>query len=146
MALAKPTFSLLLNDPAKWLDPNPDYATLLLTVGNDRTGVAATTVKAAILNIAQRSPVALAFVLNNDLDHIYVGHTPRLYPQDLTSTTAMDNLVVVQVGNDPASSLPVVLPDVAFSRTALAYVTDVPTIVGPNGHRLRARIWVGVGN
>ena len=134
MALAKPTFSLLLNDPAKWLDPNPDYATLLLTVGNDRTGVAATTVKAAILNIAQRSPVALAFVLNNDLDHIYVGHTPRLYPQDLTSATAMDNLVVVQVGNDPASSLPVVLPDAAFSRTALAYVTDVPTIVGPNGH------------
>jgi hypothetical protein len=134
MALAKPTFSQLLNDASKWLDPNPDYGTLLQTIGNDRTGVTSATVRTAILNIAQRSPVALAFVLDSDPDFIYVGHTPRVYPQDLTGTTPMDNLVVVHVGDDPDSCLAVVLPNNAFARTTHTHIMDVPTIVGAAGH------------
>ena len=70
-----------------------------------------------------------------DEDHIYIAHTPTLYPMDPLAAAPMDGLVVVVlIGNDPTSCLPVVLPDAAFSHATATYLLDVPTIVGSAGH------------
>ena len=123
-------------EATKWIDADPDYAAFLPSVGHQDTaaGTTADTFKTALVNIAHRSPVAVAFVMTGDEDHIYVGHSPRVYPTDMTNTSAMDGLLVVLVGNDPDSCIPVVLPDADLTRTGLIRCLDIPTIVGATGH------------
>ena len=136
MAAAPPQFSDLLNDTTKWISADPTYAAFLPSVGHQDTaaGITADGFKSALVNIAHRSPVAVAFVMTGDEDHIYVGHSPRIYPTDMTNTSPMDGLLVLLVGDDPNSCTPVVIPDAALTRTAQIRCLDIPTIVGATGH------------
>ena len=74
MAAPPPLFSDLYNLPAKWDEPTPDYAALILRLG----GTAATGGTPAIFdrrqtmtglaNLARRSPTLIAFCPADDID------------------------------------------------------------------------------
>ena len=121
------------NTPGNWGRPNPNYTTLLNTVG---AGSASghDEVTAALLNTATRSPVLLAFIIHDDEDVVHIGHTLNRFPADLENATAYDNHACVLVGNDLASAVPVVLPAEAFQRTADRRCLTSDAIVGVNGH------------
>ena len=72
MAAAVPLASTLFTDPAFWVDHAPDHAALLTVVGGGAVTTGPQTMT-ALLNMTRRSPVALAFVLAGDEDHIHVG-------------------------------------------------------------------------
>ena len=65
-------FSDIVHNDAHWGNPDPDYPTLLATVGGGAATNRALT-KAALLSTAVNSPVGLAFVLSVEPDYIYVG-------------------------------------------------------------------------
>lgn len=133
MAVANPTFTDLFRDATKWPDADPDYAVLMNTLGHGvATGGADAVV--AFHNTATRSPVAIAVVLEGDEDHVLIGHTPHIYPTDLTSPSPMDGLVTLFVGSDPDTCTTLVLPQVAFGRSNQCRSHDIATIVGPGGH------------
>ena len=71
-----------------------------------------------LINLAQRSPIVVAFVVKGDEDHVHVGHSPTMYPANLTSVSPFDNLVVVLLGNDVNSSTPLALLASSFARLA----------------------------
>ena len=131
--MAATLFSALYGDATYWDDPDPDYATLLGTVGG-AAGTSWPATRDALMNIAARSPVTLAFVVEGDEDFIYIGHSPSIYPADLLDVTPFDNHMVVLVGNDSAAATPVILPPAAFQRTGDIRCEDVATIIGPGGH------------
>ena len=87
-----------------------------------------------LINLSQRSPVTVAFVVKGDEDHVHVGHSPSMYPADPTSVSPFDNLVVVLLGNDINSATPLVLPASSFARPAGVRTLDVATIVGATVH------------
>ena len=70
--------------------------------------------KTAIIHLAHRSPVALAFQLHGDEDHIYVGLSPSVYPADPLDATVFDNMAVVLLGNDFDATTPICLPAEAW--------------------------------
>jgi hypothetical protein len=126
-------FSDVLGDAGHWDSYQPDHALLLATVGA-AVATPGPQVSRAILNTASHSPTVLAFVLAGDAEHIHVGYAPSLYPQDLAVATPFDNQVVVLVGDDINLSVPIVLPDDAFTRIADTRVLELATIVGALGH------------
>ena len=132
-APTSPKFSDLLSDPTQWDVPDPTYADLLTVVGGGATSNSAVTAR-AVVNLATRSPVAIAFVIEGDEDCVHVGHTPTMFPEDITNTTPFDNQVSVLVGDKVDSAVPVVLPDDAFQRPAAFRSFDVATIIGATGH------------
>ena len=139
-ALPSPKFSDLLVDPDRWDASNPAYDEILAVVGAGAATNSANTAR-AVVNLSIRSPVAIAFVITGDEDHIHVGHTPTLFPQDITSNTPYDNNVVVLVGDKVDACVPLVLPDAAFQRTAAFRAFDVATIIGPTGHGAAPAVW-----
>ena len=116
-----------------WSRPDPDYATLLATTGAASASTSAE-VSAALLNTATRSPVVIAFVIHGEEDVVHIGHTLTRFPADLENATVYDNYLCALVGNDLASSVPVVLPSEAFQRSAEARCHTADAIVGVNGH------------
>ena len=71
-------FSTLHGDAAKWDQPDPDYVALLDNHVGGAAGTDRATCCCSLANIAQRSPVVVAFVLNNDEDFI-LGWCRRLH-------------------------------------------------------------------
>ena len=133
MAAAVPTqHSLVLGDPDFWEDPNPDYLALSNIVSGAATSNQNETL-AAIINSAARSPVAVIFTITGERDYLYVGHTPTVFPADLSRATAFDGLMVVLVGDENSAVMPVVLPTVAFQRLAATRCLDIAGVVGANG-------------
>ena len=116
-----------------WEDPAPDHAAILGILGG---GVPVDRADAArgLVNTAQRSPVALAFVVAGDCDYIHVGHTPTFYPARPGDPTVFDDHVAVLVGDNFDTAVPVVLPDVAFARPAAVRCFNMESITGANGH------------
>ncbi len=134
MAAAAPSLaSALAQDAARWADPNPDHERILDLVG----GAAATARDAAslsMLDVNQRSPVALCFVLTGDSDHIYVGHSLTRYPVNPGAATPFDGRVVALVGDDIANAVPVVLQADAFARPNAIHAKTADYMAGANGH------------
>ena len=134
MAAAVSTrFSDVVLEAGLWDDHRPDHTLLLATVG----GAAATAgpaVSTALLNIAARSPTVLAFVLAGDIGHVHVGYAPTRFPGDLAFPTPHDGKMVVLIGNNIPTSVPVTLPATAFTRTGAARCFDVASILGVAGH------------
>ena len=87
--------------------------------------------KAAIVNSAVNTPTGCAFMLDGDLEHVYVGHSPTGYPSDPTAATPFDGLITFLVGNDIRNVTAVVLPNDSFQRTGdtnayeMAYLTRI---------------------
>ena len=134
MAAAAPDFITLHQEPSNWADATPDYAVLMNVLGSGSASAAAD-VALAFHNLATRSPVVVAFVLDGDENHVQVGFAPMYYPGDLTNPQPdLDGLMVVLTGSDPGACTPVVLPTACFGRIAATRCDDVATITGPTGH------------
>ena len=88
----------------------------------------------AIANIAQRTPAVPAFVLDNDQDFIYVGHSPSVYPANPSEPIPFDNHLVVLVGRTDDLVTPVILPAAAFERTGPIRAGNIAMISGAAGH------------
>ena len=117
---------------ANWELPNPDYLQHLDTVGG-ASGSASAQVSLAIGNLATRSPVVLGFVLEADPNYIHVGHSPQHHNPNPTSTTSFDEHIMVLVGNDLNTTIPLVISNANFSRPDAALALDTATITGAQG-------------
>jgi hypothetical protein len=73
--------SALYADDTKWIEAAPAYDSLLNVIGPD-TNANAATCKTAILNLAQQSPITIAFILEGDPEHIQIGHTLSPFSND----------------------------------------------------------------
>jgi hypothetical protein len=134
MATATTTLiSALYLDDTKWIEAAPAYDSVLNVVGPDSNANAATC-KTAILNLAQRSPITVAFILGGDCEHIQVEHTLSLFSNDPMRASPYDDHAIVFVGDDLASSAPVLLPNDSFSRTADLTAYNTAHMTGVNGH------------
>ena len=134
MAAANTTsISALYADDTKWVDANPNWTQVLGLVG-PAAATNASDAKKAILNMAQRSPVAIAFVLTGDPEHIQVGHTLSTFTNNPLSNSPYDDNLIVFVGDDFASAAPVLLPADSFNRPAAFAAYNVTYMTGANGH------------
>ena len=132
MAAAPPLYSTLAANAALWPSHDPPYADIMAALGS---GVASRNdVMSGVVGLATRTPIAIAFVIQGDEDHVYVGHSPMTFPSDPVATTPFDGRVVVFVGDDIASAVPMVLPPEHFGRTDERLVLSHDTIIGPTGH------------
>jgi hypothetical protein len=121
MAAVPPAFSQIYGDPALWASPSPDYNLLTARFGPGVAPAAATTAADCRTGLAQTcalSPVVVAFVADAECDAIYVAHSLTVYPADLADPTPLDGLLVGLVGDVPASTVPVVLPQTFLTCTA----------------------------
>ena len=73
--MASTLYSDIASDPAHWTDHTPDHAGLLAIIGGGAL-TARGTVQTHLTNLNARSPTLLAFVLNQDPDHIHIGYGP----------------------------------------------------------------------
>ena len=133
--MASPLFSTLLGDAAQWDNPDPYYTLLMTKVGHADHADCLNSNSSAVLtvNLAQRSPVAIAFIVEGDDDHVHVGHSPSIYPADPSNASPYDNLVVVLVGDDVNSAIPVVLPAISFARVPDLLTLDFDQVIGAAG-------------
>ena len=107
--------STLFADADQWDDHAPDHAAILTEIGG-ASARTAPQVAVSVLNLAQRSPVAVAFKITGDVEHIYVAHSLSLFPQDLLDHTAFDFQTVALLGNNFDTATPVVLSPDASGR------------------------------
>ena len=130
MAAAAPSTlaSDLYREAGNWENFNPDYNAITTAIN----GAANRNIVARqLLNLSTRTPVAIATVLTGMPDHIFVLHSPSVYPEDLTNATAFDNHMVFLLGNDLRNSIPIVLDDsLGQAVNARAHTRD--HILGPN--------------
>ena len=117
MAAAVPLASDYLTDAAQWDNPVVPWADLLNATG-EASGHNNTATLANICNLATRSPIALAFMVLGDTDHIYVGHNPTRYPNNPTAASAYDNTLVLLIGDNLQTATPICLSNNHFTRTA----------------------------
>jgi hypothetical protein len=134
MATATTTLvSALYADDTKSIEAAPAYDSILNVIGPTSNANTATC-KTAILNLAQRFPITVAFILEGDPAHIQVGHTFSPFSNDPLRASRYDDHAIVFVGDDLASAAPVLLPNDSFSRTADLTVYNTAHITGVNGH------------
>jgi hypothetical protein len=113
MAAAVPPpqlFSALYADSSLWETPNPAYDTLCGIFSHRAGCAAAPACRDGLAQLAVRSPTVIAFMMNSDLDAVYVAHSISLFPADPTSVTSMDGMMVGLLGDSPSSVVPIVLP------------------------------------
>ena len=126
-------YSDIIDNDALWTQPNLDHAAALAVVG-----IAATTnaddTRLALTDINVRTPTVLAFTLDNEPESIYCGYNPTLYPADLGNATPFDNKMMVFVGDNLNTAIPVVLENVSTRRSNAAAAYNIAYITGPNGH------------
>ena len=91
--------STLYADAALWTDHTPGHIDLDNALGAPSAGNSHTT-KTSMIQLAHRTSVALTFQLTGDVDHIYVGHTPSIFPADPLNATIFDNKAVILLGDD----------------------------------------------
>ena len=124
--------SALYADAALWLDPNPDHVALDTAIGG-ASAIDSRASKTAVVQLAHRTPVALAFQLVGDEDHIYVGHTPSVYPADPLAAYPFDNKSVLLLGDDFDAATSICLPDEAWQRPAALRAHNMATLVAGHG-------------
>ena len=132
--MATTSVSAYLADPTHFTDPDPDYAAFQAAFGPgnaaDRTVTAS-----AVLGLAARSPVVIAFVLQGDEQCIHICHSLSKYPEDpLDGANPFNNLIVGLVGDDLASSVPIVFPVDAWARTNEIRCFNGDYMIGANGY------------
>jgi hypothetical protein len=137
MATATTTLtSALYTDNTKWVEAtwSPAYDDILNVVG-PTTKANASSCKAAILNLAQRSPITVAFILEGDPDHVQVGHTLTAFSNDPLRASPYNNHVIAFVGDNLSSTAPVLLlPNNSFACTADLTVFSTAHMTGVNRH------------
>ena len=132
--MATTSVSAYLAEASHWENHNPDYTPVVDLVGapsaNNHSQVATT-----ILGLAARTPTVLLFQIAGEDDYVYIGHTPTRFPEDpLDNANPFNDKVVVLVGDDLASAVPVVLPVAAFQRTNDTRCRNADVIAGNTMH------------
>ena len=90
----------------------------------------ATIAARGICNAAFNSPVVIAFTIEGDEDHVFIGHSLTVFPQDIARPTSHDNRVIALVGNDLASAVPMCFPAESWTRPNQFAAHNVATITG----------------
>ena len=126
-------FSDLVADAALWDAHRPDYGTLLGAVGGAAPADRAACQR-SLCNIAQRTPSALAFVIQGDGDAIHVGIGLSIFPADPAHNTPYDDHMTLLNGNDINNAVPIVLPDSAFTRTGVIRCSSTAVLSGGTMH------------
>ena len=90
--------------------------------------------------MATRSPVVLGFLLDGDPGFIHVGHSPHIFNPDPANATTYDSHIVVLVGNDLNTTVPVVLSNQHFTRPAQTPGFNIATITGAQGFSANPRV------
>ena len=135
-----------LGDAANWTQPIPDYAVMQNALGAASASTQAVC-KADVLGVATRSPIVVAFIIKGDDDNIHIGHSASLYPRGpLLPACPFNDRVVVVVGPDLATTVPVVLPDNTFQKRAATACHITAYLIGLHGHSagLPAILWTGL--
>ena len=132
--------SALYGDADQWEDPTPNHTNWLGIVGSGAATNAADT-RRHFAAMSIRSPLVLAFTAPGDTDHIYVGHSASLYPGNPTNACALDDKLVVLVGNDLNAAVPYVFDDPSFQRTNNIRCFTREYMVGANGHGAAAPVF-----
>ena len=112
---ANGNFSDLVADAGLWDAHRPDYAVLLNAVGGASAADRAACQR-SLVNISQRTPAVVAFVIQGDDDAIHVGFGLSLFPADPAHATPFDDHMTLLNGDDINNSVPIVLPDDGFTR------------------------------
>ena len=104
MAAAPPpvNFSTLLGTADLWEDPTPNYVAIDAAVGVASAGNR-NAVRQSLLNVAARTPTAIAFLLDSGPGFIYIGHSPALHPAGIGDAAPFDDHLIVMVGDDPSN-------------------------------------------
>ena len=140
MAAAVPvtTASALYGEPRYWNTPNFQCENLIGNAGlfDSAAGVGGNRNECATgaVNLSVNSPVAIAFQLAGDCDHVYLGHTLSFYPNDPLNASAFDDHVLVLLGNDLTTALPLALNVNAFTKAGPLAGYNRAYITGANGH------------
>ena len=132
-----PLFSALFGDASRWENFVSDYPVLHASFGkgtNAAQPLAAPACRDGLAQLATRTPVVLAFVLDSECDYIYVAHSVTVFPCDIADPTAMDNQLVGLIGDRLDSTVPVVLPQPFFTVCGQVAALDAETIQGVGGH------------
>ena len=130
----------LFADDTQWIDANPDWTQVLTLVGPGAAANAADA-KKTVLNMAQRSPVTIAFTLTGDPGHIHIGHTVSTFTNDPLNASPYDDHLIVFVGDDLASAAPVLLPGDCFNRPNAFAAYNTTYMTGANGHGAAAPVY-----
>ena len=78
----------LFADAALW-DHDPDCVAIAAIVGDSNEDRANT--QRAVVNLAKRTPVALAFQLDSDTNSVCVGHSPTIFVADILQDESLDS-------------------------------------------------------
>ena len=116
--MATVTYSDVFNDAGKWPVPEPAYINDIIPLVGDTAAVNRTAWVRNICNVSVRSPTAVLFVNANDADHLYVAHSPTVYPANPGNVTPFDNLLVLLQGNMSDGVLPLCMPPESGQRIA----------------------------
>ena len=132
--MATTSISAYLAEASHWENHNPDYTTIINLVGAPG-GNTHPQIATSILGLAARTPTVLVFQIEGEEDYVYVGHSPTRFPEDpLDAANPYNNKVIVLVGDDLASAVPVVLPNAAFQRTNDTRCRNADVIAGNTMH------------
>ena len=126
--MATLNISDLVNDAANWEDHRPDYAVAVQLAGYG-VATAGNTIAQNLCNMAQRTPIVLACMFDNDTDNISILHSPHYFNPDPTrAASPYDSNMFCLMGNDLATSHCVVIPTNQMGRTNQLIVPTVATI------------------
>ena len=131
--MANLTASTLYADASKWDEHRPDHAALLTKIGGGVTA-ARDKVEQMYLNMATRSPTAVAFVITGSEDYIHISHTLTQFPQDVVNPVPFGDNSIVLIGDSIDAAVPIILPGDTFARTSMTYCKTSDAIIGPDGH------------
>ena len=126
--MATLNISDLVNDAANWEDHRPDYDVAVQLAGYG-VATAGNTIAQNLCNMAQRTPIVLACMFDNDTDNISILHSPHYFNPDPTrAASPYDSNMFCLMGNDLATSHCVVIPTNQMGRTNQLIVPTVATI------------------
>ena len=117
--------STVLGTESLWAEPDPNYPSFCAAYDAARTHSEASGI---IHDFGIRSPVAMAFQLGSDANHIYIGHTPGRYPSRIGITSAFDGATVFLVGDKDSDAAPYAVPTDAFSKTGAVRAHKLMTL------------------
>ena len=133
-AVPRPQASALYGEPTHWTRHNPNWSTIWQNSFRPGSGRTRAQCMSDLLGMVNDMPIALAFTIEGDPEHIYVGHSPTQYPAEPGTATVFDGGLVVLVGNDIDMATPVVLPDTSFQAINNVTAYNRNYMTGANGH------------
>jgi len=130
-----PAFNIhdVFNQVDAWDAHTPDYSVISNGLGAASPSDS-TVVMNGIANLTEHTPSLVAFVLANDVDRIYLGHSAAVYSANLFAPTTMDGMLVLISGSRSESCVALCLDGTATDKIVDTPVPSVATITGATAH------------